>query len=151
MNYRRAKTFPKRQPLNPRGLADALTHLQAEGGGAWDLALVSALDIDPLTQAMFAGDPQALRIVKLITNALVNQSYVSCFCMLCEHRFTAEDKPPAFIVISSGRAGPESGALLTPLCAECYWREDLRIQVVEFWKRLVPDARAISPGPELRQ
>lgn len=70
-----------------------------ESGGICTMSLITHDDVDFIGALLF-GNTLARTLMRTIKQELKEVN--GRLCLLCDHRFVADEQPPAFVIISPG-------------------------------------------------
>ena len=143
-----AKRRRERREIN-KGLAG----MHAEGHGVWDHMIYDPPDAATVREATRSRDSYDRNIVlmldRMIQDAL--SASPSTLCLTCDHEFTANAMPRAWVLTHAHRDAPEN-AMGGGICAACHARwpgsEILSVVTEVYRKHLADDLRVLPPMSE---
>jgi hypothetical protein len=136
-------------------LAEWLEAMREQGGGVWQFALVSALNMEDFIAALAAGDDDALRARTHVTRALrtlnsfARPSKQAPMCLFCDVVLWRQRVPHAIAVLTPLCDEPTRG-MFNFVCAECVDRfadtDELRAALLDYYRaNVVPELRVLPP------
>jgi hypothetical protein len=134
-------------------LIDWLEAMRAQGGGLFQLAVVSPLNLQPFIDALVAGDEDALRTREAVNRALrmlnsvTRPSKEAPMCLFCDAVLWRECVPHAIAVMTPCCDEPARG-MFNFVCRDCVERfadaDALRAALLAYYRRsIAPDLRVL--------
>jgi hypothetical protein len=151
----KAKTDRGHRARSTAELAAWLEVTREQGGGVWQLAVVSALNMEAFVVALAAGDEDAVRTRSHVNravrslNSFVRPSKRAPMCLLCPAVLWRDHVPHAIAVLTPLCDEPRQGVFQF-VCRECVERfadaDELRTALLDYYRtNVVPELRILPP------
>jgi hypothetical protein len=133
-----------------RNLAQGIKEIHAEGQGAWQIQVITPEDVLRISIGYLAGAPAAAKWFPWIYDICeqMDKARPPILCLLCDHEFTPQTPPRAFVAFTAMRDDPRS-AIGNGLCPKCAAHPNLTQQIADKYRQnMIPDLRVIpTPHP----
>jgi hypothetical protein len=138
----------KRKSKRRRDLEQGIKEMHAEGQGAWQITVITPEEVLRISLGYIAGDTASMKWFRWIYDLCeqMDKARPPALCLLCDHEFTAQTPPRAFVALTALRDDPTS-AIGNGLCPKCAAHPNLMQQIADKYRQsMITDLRVI-PAP----